>query len=136
MEIPHRFSGCDSVHRTPLRRVCRASAIGRCGPYQPNLGGGSAWYDARAIPRCSIRSRRVTPRSSELDGEIINHLQQNLRSTLLGARKATLQGRVVGSHLRSGPFRRASRALAGLREAVVAFVARVPARVETKLLVA
>jgi signal transduction histidine kinase len=35
-----------------------------------------------------------------------------------------------------GPLRRAARALAGLRETVVVFVARIPARVETKLLVA
>jgi signal transduction histidine kinase len=63
-------------------------------------------------------------------------VQQNLRSNLLGARKVALQGRVVGSRLRFGPFRRAARALAGLRAAVVAFVARIPARVETKLLVA
>jgi hypothetical protein len=63
-------------------------------------------------------------------------LHQNLRSNLLGARKAPLQGQLVGLRLNLGPLRRAARALAGLREAVVAFVARIPTRVETKLLVA
>jgi signal transduction histidine kinase len=63
-------------------------------------------------------------------------LHQNIRSNLLGARKPPLQGQVVASRLNLGPVRRAARALVGPREAVVAFVARIPARVETKLLVA
>ena len=54
----------------------------------------------------------------------------------MGAREAALQEQVVGSRVNLGPLRRAARALAGLRETVVAFVARTPARVETKLLVA
>ncbi len=63
-------------------------------------------------------------------------MDQPLRSNLLGAREAALQEQVVGSRLNLGPLRRATRVLVGLREAVVAFVARTPARVETKLLVA
>jgi signal transduction histidine kinase len=63
-------------------------------------------------------------------------LRQNLRPNLLRARKAPLHGRAVASGLSRGTLGRATRALVGLRAAVVAFVARIPARVETKLLVA
>jgi signal transduction histidine kinase len=47
-----------------------------------------------------------------------------------------LQRRAVGSRLNRGPLGRAASALIELRATVVAFVARIPARVETKLLVA
>ncbi len=63
-------------------------------------------------------------------------MQQNLRSNLLGACKVALQGHRIDFRLRLAPFRRIARTLTGLRGTVVALVARIPARVETKLLVA